>query len=162
MKTPTLNWDLRVVSGPLKITPAELEQLEAVEGSARHTVPPTRTVTEILCSMNPKAVPVTITCHVPRLRPVTVSVEVPEVPGDRVTLTGLIPEEAVPEVAPADRDIVPENPLMLVNVTAALAELPTTTVRLVGFAEIVKSPVTVTSIVVAWMRLPFVAVTVTV
>jgi hypothetical protein len=93
---------------------------------------------------------------------VTVSVEVPDVPDDRVTVTGLIPVETVPEPAPADRVMVPENPLMLVNVIAALAELPIVTVRLDGFAEIVKSPVTVTGTVSVCTRLPLVPVTVTV
>ena len=90
-------------------------------------------------------------------------VEVADVLDDRVTVTGLIPAETVPvEPAPADRVIVPENPLMLANVTVALAEVPTATVMLEGFAEIVKSPVTVTGTVTICVRLPLVPVTVTV
>jgi hypothetical protein len=77
-------------------------------------------------------------------------VEVPEAPDERVIVGGLIPVETavVVEVARADKVIVPENPLMLVSITAALVEPPTVTVRLVGFADMVKSPVTVTGIVV--------------
>lgn len=79
----------------------------------------------------------------------TVRVEVPVPPFTSVIVVGFMFALGPDGETVAVRGTVPANPLMLVAVTADVADWPGTMVRLVGFAESVKSSdvVTVTPIV---------------
>lgn len=95
---------------------------------------------------------------------VNVSVAAPGVPGDTLTLLGLMPALTPRGNFPTLRLTVPANPLadatLIVLVAVGLVDL--LTVRLAGFAVIVNDPpgVTVTVTDVAWASVPLVPVTV--
>jgi hypothetical protein len=95
-------------------------------------------------------------------KPVTVHVIVPVPPGDRVT-EELVQETASPEALEIVEltSIVPEKPLMLVNVTVKLLEDPWTIDSELGLTVMLKVP-TDTVMVMVWTSEPLVAVTVTV
>ncbi len=92
-----------------------------------------------------------------------VRVDVALEPGVRLTLVGA--RVAVSPVAAGEtaavKPTLPVNP-RLPAVTVEVAELPATTVAVVGLAETVKSAVTVTVTVAVCDRAPLVPVTVTV
>jgi hypothetical protein len=82
-----------------------------------------------------------------------VRVEVPEPSTETVTVGGLT-EVDTSWLVLAESETVPENCLMLVTVRVTVAEPPLAIVRLVGAEEMVKSPVTVTEIIIEWLRPP--------
>jgi hypothetical protein len=82
-----------------------------------------------------------------------VRVEVPDPSTETVRVGGLIEVDTCWLVL-AESDTVPENCLTLVTVSVTVAEAPLAIVRLVGVEEIVKSPVTVTEIIIEWVRPP--------
>ena len=83
----------------------------------------TLTVTTTECESDP-IVPVTVTVYVPTVAELTVSVDVADPPGDKLTLVGLTPAVRPDGETVVERLIVPVNPARLVKVIVDVPEPP--------------------------------------
>lgn len=92
----------------------------------------------------------------------TVSMEVPDPPADKVTLlvlnSAVGPPTTMGEMV-KESDKMPEKPLLL-RVMLEVTDVPATRLRLIGFAEMVKST-TLTVTAAEWTKDPMVPFTVT-
>ncbi len=82
----------------------------------------------------------TVTVYVPTMLELTLRVEVPDPPGLKLILAGLVETIRPLGVKDVDRLTVPVKPATLLSIMDEIPELPARTFTVVGLAEIVKSP----------------------
>ncbi len=86
--------------------------------------------------------------YVPTALELTLRVEVPDPPGLKLMLAGLVEAVRPVRVTDVKRLTVPVKPATLLSVMDEVLELPARTFTVVGLAEIVKSPTPTVIVVV--------------